>query len=765
MIKTAISPFTLRRSLSIAALSLLPWTAQAATSVDDKVESLLAKMTLREKVGQMNQYNGFWDATGPAPAEGDSKKKYEDLKQGMVGSVLNVIGARQVREFQDIAVKHTRLGIPLIFGRDVIHGEKTIFPIPLAEASSWDLGLIERAARDNATEAAAMGINLVFSPMVDVTYDARWGRVMEGAGEDPYLVGKIGAAWVRGYQGDDLSRNDTVAACLKHFAGYAFVQAGRDYNWVDVGRYTLYNTILPPFKEGVDAGAATVMNAFTTIDGTPATASAFLQRDVLRGRWGFNGVIISDWSSGRELIANGVARDLAQVTELAVNAGSDIDMESYAYVNNLEALVKSGKVKMATVDDAVRRILKLKYELGLFDDPYKYIDEKREKEVVQNKKFQDDALDAARKSIVLLKNEKNLLPLSKSAKNIAVIGPLAADKTSPLGNWRLGGEENSAVSLLEGMARYTKVAYAPGVSLLSDQTQVMALPLKFNTTDKSGIEKAKALAKKADVVVMLLGEHGLQTGEGRSQTRLDFPGLQQELLEAVYSVNKNIVLLVASGRPLVLTWADQHLSTIVQTWQLGSKSGDAIAQVLFGDYNPSGKLPMSFPRSVGQLPFTYRSPSTGRPGPNPTVFWSRYTDEVNDALYPFGHGLSYTKFAYSDLKVEQVGPRHVRVSATVKNTGGMDGEEVAQLYVHARLSTYVRPVKELKGFQKFALAKGESKVVSFDVTDKELGYFDADGKFMFEPGEYDFMIGTSSAAGVKGSSWVGEKPEAVAAAQ
>jgi beta-glucosidase len=451
------------------------------------------------------------------------------------------------------------------------------------------------------------------------------------------------------------------------------------------------------------------------------------------------------------MIDHGTARDLSHVAELSANAGSDVDMESYAYVNHLEELVKAGKVKESVINDSVRRILKLKYELGLFDDPYKYISAAREKELLYHKSHLEHALDAARKSIVLLKNSQNLLPLSKSAKNIALIGPLAADKNSPLGSWRFGSDDNTAVSLLEGLAPYSKnITYAQGVKLVTSK-EGFAIPLKFNTTDRSDIEEAVALAKKSDVVVMMLGEHGFQTGEGRSQTKLDLPGLQQQLLEEVYAVNKNIILLVASGRPLVLTWADKHLSTIVQTWHLGTRSGDAIAQVLFGDYNPSGKLPMSFPRNVGQLPLSYQAMSTGRPGPKDDVFWSHYEDESNEALYPFGHGLSYTKFDYSNLKVSKVAPARYKVAVTVKNVGQYAGEEVAQLYIRARVSTYVRPVKELKGFKKFMLKKNESKVVEFDLTGEELGYYDPTGKFMVEPGEYEVMVGTSSVGVIKGS--------------
>jgi len=739
------------KKLSFIIISIFAMSAFAEDYIDSRIDDLLTKMTLEEKIGQMTQYNGFWDATGPMPSEGENKNKLDQLKRGLVGSVLNVSGTKQVKEFQDIAVKQTRLGIPLIFGLDVIHGQKTIFPIPLGETSSWDLEVMERSARDAAIEASAMGINWTFAPMMDVSIDPRWGRVMEGAGEDPYLGAKVAVARIQGFQGKDLSRSDTIAACAKHFAGYGFVTAGRDYNTVDIGTYTLYNTVLPPFKASVAVGVKTVMNAFNTLNGTPSTASAFLQRDILKGQWGFQGVVVSDWASGREMIEHGTAKNLKEVAEQSLKAGSDMDMESYAYNRNLAELVTEKKVDESLINDSVRRILKLKFELGLFDNPYKYINEKREKSALYNKKHIDDSLDAARKSIVLLKNSNGILPLSKKIKNVAVIGSLANDKNSPLGSWRMASDDNTAVSLIEGMSRYTnEFKYEQGVRLVDGKESFFA-PLVFNQTDRSGFDAAKKLAKSADVVVMMLGEHGFQTGEGRSQANLGFPGLQQELLEEIYSVNPNIVLLVSSGRPLVLDWADKHLSTIVQTWQLGSQSGHAIAQVLFGDYNPSGKLPMSFPRSVGQLPMTYRHFATGRPGPNVDVFWSHYTDESNDPLYPFGYGLSYTTFEYSKLIINKTANNKISVSAEITNTGTREGEEVVQLYLHDKFASFIRPVKELKGFKKIQLKVGQSLNVKFELSDEELGFYNPEGKFLVEPGEFDVMVGTSSVSGISGS--------------
>ncbi len=718
--------------------------------IEDKVETLLAKMTLEEKVGQMNQYNGFYDATGPAPSEGDAKNKFEHLKKGWVGSVLNVRGAKQVRELQKMVVEESRLGIPLIFGLDVIHGHKTLAPIPLGESASWDLEAIRKSARVAATEAAAVGINWTFAPMVDISRDARWGRVMEGAGEDPYLGSKIGIARVRGFQGDDLSANNSIAACAKHFAGYGFAEAGRDYNTVDVGTSTLYNIIFPPFKAAVqEANVKTVMNSFNILNGVPATGNEFLQREILKEKWGFDGFVISDWGSCMEMIAHGFAADLKEAAMYAANAGSDMDMESYAYVKYLAELVKEGKVNEAKIDDAVRRILRVKFELGLFDNPYLYCDEAREKEMLYHADHQKAVLDVARKSIVLLKNENNLLPLKRN-KKVAVIGALANDKNSPLGSWRIGSDDNTAISVLEGLTKYGKYGYAKGADLVIGNTDFQ-LEVNVNTKDKSGFREAIALAKKHETVVMVLGEHGYMSGEGRSRTKIGLPGVQQELLEEVYKVNKNIVLVLMNGRPLALPWAAEHIPAILETWHLGTQSGNAIADVLFGAYNPSGKLPMSFPRSVGQCPIYYNHYATGRPYGGSSVFWSHYIDESNKPLFPFGFGLSYTKFEYADLQIDDIDQQNIKVSIQVTNTGKVAGEEVCQLYIHDRAAKVARPVKELKGFEKFNLEPNESKTVIFSLTDKELGFYDGEGNFMVEPGMFDIMVGTSSEEGLKGS--------------
>ena len=714
-----------------------------------KVNTLLAKMTLEEKIGQMNQYNGFWDVTGPAPSNGDAANKYEHLKKGWVGSMLNVTGVKDVREVQKIAVEETRLGIPLIIGFDVIHGYKTISPIPLAEAASWDLEAIKLSAQVAAEEAAASGINWTFAPMVDISRDARWGRVMEGAGEDPYLGSLIAKARVEGFQGDDLSLPNTIAACAKHFVVYGFPEAGKDYNTVDVGTSTLYNTLLPPFKAAKDAGVKTFMNAFNELNGIPATGSSFLQRDILKGDWNFEGFMVTDWGSINEMIAHRYAKDRRHAAEIAIIAGADMDMESYAYVNELASLVKEGKVDESLIDDAVKRILRVKFELGLFDDPYKYCNETVEKEVIGSKRIMDAVLDVAKKSIVLLKNEGNILPLKKSGQKIAIIGALANDKTSPLGSWSLAADVETAVSVVEGMQAYkgNTLTFEKGADVVTGET-IFPKELTINLSDKSGFAAAVSAAKNAEVVIMVLGEHGFHSGEGRSRSEIGLPGVQQELLETIYKANKNIVLVLNNGRPLTIDWADAHIPAIVEAWQLGTQSGHAVAQVLYGDYNPSGKLPMTFPRNVGQVPIYYNHKSTGRPTlPEPgVVFWSHYTDVSNTPLYPFGYGLSYTSFAYSEIKIKKNSNKSITVSVKLTNTGKTKGKEVAQLYLRDELASVTRPVRELKGFELVELNPKESKTITFTLTDAELGFYDNNGKFIVEPGTFSVFVGGDSDA-------------------
>ena len=715
--------------------------------VEQKVSALLKQMTLEEKIGQMNQYNGFWDLTGPAPSSGNAAKKYDHLRKGYVGSMLNLRGVENVRKIQKIAVEETRLGIPLIIGFDVIHGYETLSPIPLAESASWDLEAIKKSAEVAAEEAAAAGINWTFAPMVDISRDARWGRVMEGAGEDPYLGSKIAFARVQGFQGSDLSKHTTLAACAKHFAAYGFPESGREYNTVDVGTSTLNNIVFPPFQATIDAGVRTFMNAFNELNGIPATGNTNLQRTILKDKWKFDGFVVSDWGSIEEMVTHGHAKDGKHAAQIAANAGSDMDMESYLYVNELAALVREGKVKEAYIDDAAKRILRVKFELGLFDDPYKYCDEQREKEVIGQPAFHEAALDMAKKSIVLLKNDNQLLPLKKQGQKIALIGALASDKTSPLGSWRIAAKDNTAVSVLEGMQAYTgnQLTYAKGADVSLGQTKFID-ELKINTTDRSEFPQAIAVAKTADVVVMVLGEVGYQSGEARSRTDLGLPGVQQDLIEAIYKVNKNIVLVLNNGRPLVLNWHQEHLPAIVEAWQLGTQSGNAIAKVLYGDYNPSGKLPMSFPRAVGQVPIYYNYKNTGRPlMPTPsTVFWSHYQDVENTPLYPFGYGLSYTTFEYSDLQAQVVSDNEVNVSVTLKNTGKFTGKEVVQLYIKDHYASVTRPVRELKGFELVSLEANESKKIEFTLSEKELGFYDNEGNFIVEPGDFSIFVGGDS---------------------
>ena len=738
--------------MSVMTVSTINAQQKLNPEIEKKIDVLMSKMTLEEKVGQMNQYNGFWDVTGPAPVGGTAEQKYENIKKGLVGSMLTVRGVKEVKAVQKIAVEQTRLGIPLIIGFDVIHGYKTLSPIPLAEAASWDLKSIEKSAETAASEAAASGINWTFGPMMDISKDARWGRVMEGAGEDSYLGSKVAIARVKGFQGDNTFKSPLrIATTAKHFAAYGFVESALEYNASEISNNTLFNQVLPPFKAAVDAGLKTVMTSFNTINGIPASGDKFLLRDVLKNKWGFNGFVISDWASIREMIPWGFSKDEKAAAISAVEAGTDMDMEGGIYVPYLIDLVKQGKVKQEFVDDAVRRILRVKYELGLFDNPYRFLDEKREKEVIGSKANREAVLDMAKKSIVLLKNDTNLLPLKKSGQKIVLLGSLAESKNSPLGSWRIAADSNTAVSVLEGMQQYkgNSLNYVKGLDLTTLEPTFLT-EVQYNTTDKSGFEAAKNAAKDADVVVMVLGEHGFSTGEARSRTNLDLPGLQQEFLEEIYKVNPNIVLVLNNGRPLTISWAAEKIPTIVEAWQLGTETGNAVAQVLYGDYNPSGKLPMSFPRNIGQVPIAYNHYSTGRfTNKDNNVFWSHYSDVEKTPLYPFGYGLSYTTFEYSNLKINKKTfskGEKVEVSVDLKNTGKVTGKEVAQLYLQDEFASVVRPVKELKGFEMIELKAGETKTITFTLTDAELGFYNNQNEFVVEPGSFKVMVGGSSDA-------------------
>ena len=720
------------------------------SSVTKKVDSVLSKMTLQEKIGQLVLYNGSWDVTGP-PSDVGSKEKLERIKKGEVGAMLNVTSVAGAKELQKAVIENSRLKIPLLFGYDVIHGFKTIFPVPLAESASWDMDAIKKSAAVSAKEATASGINWAFGPMVDISRDARWGRVMEGAGEDPFLGSKIAVARVRGFQGDDLSHPETLAACAKHFAAYGFAEAGRDYNTVSIGEYELHNTVLPPFKAATDAGVASVMSAFNELDGIPTSAHKELLTGILKENWNWNGFIVSDWGSIAELIPHGYAKDKKEAAYLAMNAGNDMDMEGQAYEGHLETLIDENRVDTKLLDDAVKRILRVKFELGLFDDPYRYINEKREKSDIYTKDNLDAAEDVAMKSIVLLQNRNKILPLSKNRKSIAVIGPLAADKDTPIGSWRGKAEKDAAVSLLEGIQKLlpksTTISYAKGVELgLGDRDFVREL--KVNQDDFTGIEEAVKIAKEAEVVILAIGEEAFQAGEARSQVNIDLTEPQKRLFEQVQKVNKNIIVVLMNGRPMAIPEIAEKAPAIVEAWHLGSRSGNAIAKVLFGDYNPSGKLPVSFPRHVGQLPLYYNAKTTGRPVNNDgMVFWSHYTDELNTPLFPFGHGLSYTDFTYSDFTLSantfKKGER-LTATVTVTNSGKVAGKEVVQLYIRDLFRSLTRPVKELKGFEMISLKPGESKTVNFTIDEKMLQFYTAAKKWEAESGDFKAFVGGSS---------------------
>lgn len=623
-------------------------------NIEQKVDSVISLMTLKEKIGQLVLYNGSWDVTGP-PSDVGNKEKYEKLRNGEVGAMLNVTSVAGTKELQKTVIENSRLKIPLLFGYDVIHGFKTIFPVPLGESASWDLEAIKKSSAIAAKEATASGINWAFGPMMDISRDARWGRVMEGAGEDPFLASKIAVARIQGFQGDDLAKENTLAACAKHFAAYGFAEGGRDYNTVSIGEFELHNTVLPPFKAAVDAGVASMMSSFNEVDGIPATGHKGLQRDILKNTWNWDGFVVSDWASIAEMMFHGYAKDRTHAADIAIHAGNDMDMEGRAYEVGLEQLVKDGKVDEKLIEDAARRILQVKFELGLFDNPFKYSNEDREKTEIYTKEHLEIARDVAKKSIVLLKNDSNILPLKKDIKSIAVIGALVDDKDTPIGSWRGMATPNSAVSLLEGIkaavSSSVKISHAKGVEIgVGERSFVRSL--KVNRDNYDGIENAVSIAKDAEVVVLALGEEAFQSGEARSQVSIELTPPQQKLFDAVYAVNKNIVVVLMNGRPMAIPNVAEKAPAIVETWHLGSTSGNAIADVLFGDYNPSGKLPVSFPRHGGQVPLYYNVKNTGRPvNQDGMVFWSHYTDEKNDALFPFGHGLSYADFEYKDLKV------------------------------------------------------------------------------------------------------------------
>jgi len=718
-------------------------------NIDNKVDSLMSIMTLEEKIGQLNLYSGSWEITGPVPADNYSQQKAENIRKGMVGGMLNVFTAKGTREAQKLAVENSRLKIPLIFGYDVVHGYKTMLPIPLAQAASWNAEVARRGAEVAAKEAAASGLHWTFSPMIDISRDARWGRIMEGAGEDPYLTSVMAKAWVEGYQGKDLSDPFTIAACAKHFAAYGFAETGRDYNTVDISNQTLYNVVLPPFKAAIDAGAVSVMNAFNEVGGIPATGHRHLQRDILKGTWGFKGLVVSDWASINEMVTHGYTPDIESAALAAISAGSDMDMESRIYETELIKLINSGKVNVSLIDDAARRILRVKFQLGLFDDPYKYCDEEREKATLLTDEHIAAARDAGRKSIVLLKND-GILPLSSESGSIGVIGQLAESKDVPLGSWRAQANANSAVSVLEGIQGAIKnkaaVRFAQGYTLTTGR-RTFINELTIVEGDKSGFNAAIQLANSVETVVIAMGEDCFQTGEGRSQADIGLKGNQEELLAEILKVNKNVVVVMMTGRPVAIPYTFKNARAVVQAWYLGQAAGDALADVLFGAYNPSGKLPVSFPYHVGQEPLYYNKKNTGRPITNDfddgLVFWSHYTDVPNEALIPFGFGLSYTTFIYTDLSVKS-DKGTIDVSVRLQNTGKRTGTETVQLYIRDIHASETQPIKRLVAFKQVALDAGSDQLVEFKLTEKELGFYHSDFKFFAEDGEFQVMVGGNS---------------------
>lgn len=710
-----------------------------SADVDRRVDRLLKQMTLEEKVGQLTQYSAESKATGPVAIKSNVR---DGIRSGRVGSVFSVVGTNSTRQYQELALQ-SRLKIPLLFGMDVIHGYKTTFPIPLAEVASWDLDAIQRSARVAATEAAAGGIHWTFAPMVDIARDPRWGRVMEGAGEDTYLASRVAAARVKGFQGRQLGDVDAVMACVKHFAAYGAAVGGRDYNSVDMSERMLWETYLPPFKAALDAGASTFMTSFNDLNGVPATGNSHLLRDILKGKWGFTGFVVSDWRSVDEMVDHGYAADNKDAARIALNAGVDMDMQSGVYQANLVQLVREKKVKLADVDDAVRRVLRKKFELGLFDDPYKFSDPERERAALNNPEHRKAARDIAAKSIVLLKNDGAVLPLSKSVRKLALIGPMIKQGVENHGFWSVTvpgvDYAHQAVSTWDGIA--AKVG--------KDTTLLYAKGSDIDGADRSGFAEAVRVAGEADAVVIEVGERWDTSGESRSRANPILPGVQEDLIKAVVATGKPVVVMINAGRPLVFDWVADHAPAILYTWWLGSEAGNAVADVLFGDVNPGAKLPMTFPRSVGQIPIYYNHFNTGRPAPTPTTTeWvSGYIDLVNLPRFPFGFGLSYTTFRYDDLKLDREtlhGNDKLKVRMQLTNTGKVAGEEVVQLYLRDRVASVVRPVKELKGFQKVALAPGETRTVEFTIDKESLSFFNSALRWDAEPGGFDLMVGASS---------------------
>lgn len=719
-------------------LFVLVSQSSSASTIEEKVNALLEQMTIEEKVGQLNQFSSYTLVTGALKDETNPDERVKLLRNGGVGSVLNVVGVEKIRAMQKIAVEETRLGIPLIFAYDIVHGYRTIFPAPLAESSSWDLGLMERTARIAAIEGSAAGLNWTFAPMVDISRDPRWGRVMEGAGEDPYLVSLIAKARIRGFQGDNLSAPDTLAATAKHFAGYGASLAGRDYNTVDISERSLHETFLPPFKASIDADVKTFMNAFNEYDGVPASGNKYLLREILRGDWNYNGVVVSDWDSFGQMIAFGVAADKKEAAILAIEAGSDIDMEGHVYIEELSELVRDGVVGEKLLDESVARVLALKHELGLFDDPYRYLNEERERTLILPEKHRAVAREASRKSVVLLKNDDSLLPVTaEKYQSIAVIGPLAEAQEDMNAWWHAQGQAEDVVTLLQGLRATApegiKISYAKGSEI--------------EKRDEKLLKEAIEIAKKNDLVLMAVGESGDKTGEGSSLVSLDLYPAQKELLKAIHATGTPIAMILMNSRPLTIEWSAEHIPAILEGWHLGTEAGNALADVIYGRYNPSGKLTMTFPRSVGQIPIFYDTKRVSRPKIETQRYTSKYMDSPNTPLFPFGYGLSYTTFEYSDISLDKKSFKSgdsIQASITVRNTGKVAGEEVVQLYIQDLVASVVPSVKKLKGFEKISLQPGEEKEVLFAITEDMLKLLTRDMSYRAEAGEFNLFIGTNS---------------------
>lgn len=718
------------------------------------IDALMKKMTLEEKIGQLNLPGSGDIVTGQAGNTDIARK----IREGKVGGLFNIKSVAKIKEVQRIAVENSRLKIPLIFGMDVIHGYETVFPIPLGLSCSWDMQLIEQSARIAAIEASADGICWTFSPMTDLSRDPRWGRVAEGSGEDPYLGAKIGAAMVRGYQGKNLAANNTILSCVKHFALYGAAEAGRDYNTTDMSRYRMYNEYFPPYKGAIDAGAGSVMASFNEVDGIPATGNRWLMTNVLRNQWGFKGFVVTDYTGIGEMTSHGIG-DTPAVTRTALNAGIDMDMVSEAFLTTLMKSVKERKVTVAQIDAACRRILEAKYKLGLFENPYRYCDENRAKTEVFTPAHRKIARETAAQTFVLLKNENHILPLKKSG-TIALVGPLADNKENMPGTWAVAARFADAIPVLQGLREVAgsqvKILHARGSNLDADsvfeeRAGMFGKSLRRDSRSADAmIQEAVDIANQSDVVVAVLGESAEMSGESSSRTSIEIPKVQQDLLKALLKTGKPVVLVLFTGRPLAIKWESEQVPAILNVWFGGSEAGYAIADVLFGDVNPSGKLTTTWPQNIGQIPLFYNHKNTGRPlaeGKWFEKFKTNYLDVSNDPVYPFGYGLSYTSFSYTDFKVSSSslkGNQTLTASVTVTNTGRYNGKEVVQLYIRDLVGSVTRPVKELKSFQKIELKPGESKKVNFAVTVNDLKFYNYDLKYVWEPGEFEIMIGPNS---------------------